>query len=284
MEALRQSISSARAQEQDFSLCLIGVEHSFTYRIASDAPVIREENLGNVRLYKPYFYKYIQPCLPELARTLGITYADRQESRLYIQPGSAQEKLKDCCCLSFIWNSNIHYVYPIPPLKLAPACQMDETLYDMLQAKLFCDFQLKAKGGALSLHATVLFARGGEMLQRALVTQMREGFEREMQFIESDIGTLRAFVDYIYLGSDRFMEKFKKPDQKYLSNLTNLFVFAHTYQIPGLVDCCTNLISLFAKRSDVSTLRTLAERYENSHLTRLCDHLSQDPAKLFLRV
>jgi hypothetical protein len=77
--------------------------------------------------------------------------------------------------------------------------------------------------------------------------------------------TLKAFIDYLYLGQKALM-----PDN---CNPYHLLTKAYDWQLPDLIDCCTNLISLKANPQDADTISTLANRYDNDHLRRLATHL-----------
>lgn len=296
IEELRTYFHMAGSEERDFAISVFNIDkNDFIYRFAGEEEDLNELYLSKTSIKQQYFIKLVEPCLQEMAKRLGVHVETRQAVQRNLHFIAARQRyhnlrstpyydtVREVLLLRFTWNRNMHYVYPIPPLTLHVPCNVETTLHDMMKTGLMCDWKFIAQGKQLPIHANIAFARGGEALKSMLLTTMQEGILRETHFPEYDIGTLNAVVDYLYLGGKEFMARFKKPEQNYMSDLSELLDFAQAYEIPGFVNCCTNLISLFAKPSDIESLAFLADKYHNGHLKLLCAHFSEEKKKLLIK-
>lgn len=103
---------------------------------------------------------------------------------------------------------------------------------------------------------------------------MKETLHKEILLAEYSENTVRAFIDFIYLGGKTFSQNVILSKNKNEINLLELLDFAKTYEIEILLDCCTNLISLFATNKNLVELQPLTTLYEIEHLNKLFKHLS----------
>lgn len=173
--------------------------------------------------------------------------------------------------LKIEWDPDKHLIYPIEPKAILPRDNLQNTMYSAYKNQIMCDYSLVTDDGIVKIHSVILFTYGGEVIQKILTVNMKESLEKTICFNSFSLNTVKAFVDYIYLGEKAFKpESFLEKD----INLCELFEMAHIYQIQPLIDCCTNLFSLFSSLDDINQIESLADHYENAHLKALYEHLS----------
>lgn len=220
---------------------------------------------------------YVKPTLPVLCKLIGAAYTDVVvKTRLVCH---WVEEVKEIPAFSVDWVDDDHFVFPIPPKNVSPREDLASSFHSMYKQQILCDISLVAQDGALNCHTIPLFINGGETIQKLLTCNMKESLERVIRFDEFSIKTLMAFVDYMYKG-----EKGLEPRDVREKNidLGELLQMAHTYQVQPLIDCCTNLLSLFSSPSDLAQIKQMADFYENEHLKELHRYLLSK-TQLFLK-
>lgn len=229
-----------------------------------------------------WYHHFVKPALPKLAEFFHALYTeDKKEQQLQWLAHATMEKVD---VIRITWREEFHLVYPIPP-KFIPAQEdMSKVFYSLYQEQKLCDFSLISKDGVIKVHANILYLYGGPALQKLLTSDMKENTNNAVSFAEFSQGTVQAFVDFIYLGGRAFSEKVISSNNKNATDLPELFQFAHTYQIGTLIDCCTNLMSMFATKKNLKDLEHLANFYNNSHLKQLCKHLSSKENLTIIKV
>jgi hypothetical protein len=218
---------------------------------------------------------FIKPALPTLAEFCSATYIEDKKNQLLRTNREDHAKIEEVSVIRIQWQEGSHFVYPIPPKSIPEQEDLSKAFYSLYQKQQCCDFSLSSKEGVLiHMHSSLLYINGGPVFQALLVDNMKENAAKMITFPEYSQNTVQAFVEFIYLGGKAFSEKMIASHNQNPINLAELFEFANTYQITILVDCCTNLMSLFATKEDLETLQDLATLYDNSHLKQLCEHLS----------
>ncbi len=220
-----------------------------------------------------WYNTYIRPALPSLAASCGATHvAGTQQQQVQLNKhGSTQIETIEAQTISIHWNKDCHLMYTMAPKQILPSPQMDQGLYQLQQKGKLCDFSLKNKEESIPVHSAVLFMRGGPVLQTLLESNMKETKEGAINFPEYSKATLQALIDFLYLDGPAFLKTYQ--EKVHTIDLTELFVFANTYQISSLIDCCTNLLSLYAQPEQVEALEPLAQLYKNKYLQDLCTQL-----------
>ena len=141
------------------------------------------------------------------------------------------------------------------------------------------------------------------MIKKMFSIPMKESLEKEIDFsyflseeaekeTEDDLelpshispNTLRAYIDYVYLGADEFFQRVQGSHLDYPIDIVELFKLAHYLEAAPLIDCCTNMMSFTDEiLKDSELVKALAKRYKNFHLQELLDHLTKDEDKVIIK-
>lgn len=172
--------------------------------------------------------------------------------------------------LKIEWSVVDHFVYLIEPKSVAQRDDLQKSMHNMYEKEILCDLNIFAKDGTVKAHSIPFFTYGGEMIQKMLTSNMKESLEKTIYFKEFSLRTVRAFIGFVYLG-----QKALEPEVFVAKNidLNELFQMAQTYQNLSLIDCCTNLYSIFSKVEDIKIIKHLADIYNNEHLLKLYEAL-----------
>lgn len=181
----------------------------------------------------------------------------------------------------------------------------------LYKEQLLCDFSFISKEGEeIKLHKLILHVYGGEVFRTALSGTMVESAEGSIRFPEVSQRALRRLVDYLYLGQqslmpEKVLESVRYPvvdsrsvfrqfadifsstadtleqqqaRQQQLKTdiefeLCELIDIGTQWMIPGLVDCCTNIISVMPQ-PNVQVIKQLSGLYiDNQHLASISSRL-----------
>lgn len=224
----------------------------------------------NFHLYKTWFGSFVKPTMQSFCESIGATCSDVVVSQKIVDDEDFGVQSKSIKAFKVDWVSGDHFVYPIEAKVIPSRDNLKKSMHSMYENQILCDLSLVAKDGTVNVHSIPLFTYGGEMIQKMLTCNMKESLEKVVHFNEFSLNSVKAFVDFIYLGEDGL-----EPESvlKRNVNLCELFQMAHTYQVQTLIDCCTNLFSLFSSTKDIEKIKYLAELYENEHLKKLHEYL-----------
>jgi len=277
VEEIRQCFLDGYEKEEDFMILPVKDGYGYQYYLKPKSPIVTIGE-GDVFIPSLWFDSIIKPCMPILSESLGaICYElEVDQTVKYLWTGEQKEEKINAFKIDRISQKNL--VYPISPIQIPTRDNFNTFLHSLYQKQELCDLTLVTKDGDIHMHLLPLFAYGGEMFQKMLTTPMKESQEKVINFELFSKETVEAFVDFIYLGqggleAGSFLQK--RPD------FYELLRMAHTYQVTPLIDHCTNLISLVAFQEDPQNIKDLAEYYNNDHLRRLYEHLS-DPNDVHL--
>lgn len=224
----------------------------------------------NVKLCENWFNSYVRPTMQSFCESIGAVCSDVVVSQKIVDDEDDGVQNKDVTAFKIDWVSEDHFVYPIIAKTISQRDDLQKSMYSMYESQTLCDLSLIAKDGVVKVHSIPLFTYGGEMMQKMLTCNMKEFVEKTIHFGEFSLNSVKAFVDFIYLGEKGLEpESFLKKDV----DLCELFQMAHTYQVKSLIDCCTNWFSLFSSTKDIEKIKYLADFYENEHLKNLYEYL-----------
>lgn len=222
------------------------------------------ENVSNdspteFKIAKDWYESFIKHVLPDFLENCGATYIHEQTEDL------ARSRIQ------IHWKDML--VYPIPCKTMLEPRPIGEALYPLYQKQEHCDFSISCMDGTLiKTHSALLYAYGGSVLQKLVISDFKESKDRVVTFETHSTDIVKNFLDFIYLGGKKFLEKMTLSRDLDITKLYELFDFAHMYGVETLMDCCTNLISLQATKEDIGEIKELANLYNNEHLKQLADH------------
>ena len=273
VEKIRNLLVTKSVEKKDFTICSLDETptHVF-YQIESDPFVFNSEMIF-AEIDNRLFISIIEPSVPHFFNLLGLGCRNDEVILKGFRGPSLGTSFK------VQWKEG-HFPPRITP-KPIPRRDFQKDLYSMYIDESLCDLTLVTKDGTIKIHSVPLFLCGGEAIQKMLTSNMKESLTKIVSFDQYSIATVKAFVDFIYLGESALAPKvfFNKGVDVY-----ELLDMAHTYQIKPLIDCCTNLLNVSANTSDAENIKNLADRYDNEHLKELYKFLCLDPNKNLLKV
>jgi hypothetical protein len=235
---------------------------------------LSDELPDSPKIFESWYNAHIKPTWQNLASSLGATVSFQEKMQMYIDHDHKLQN-QNITLVKINWNRDAHYIFPILPLPLEALPPLDvATCRELFKNKIGCDLVLKDKDGySISMHSLILLLRGGTALTSTLTSKMKEGESKTISF-DFDKTVLHAFTDYLYSPSPgEFLEQFvREPTCDWFE----LLAFAHTFQVPRLVDCMTNVISLLDPEEHLEKIKAAADRYENSQLQKLVEHLESE--------
>ncbi|MBX9743920.1 MAG: BTB/POZ domain-containing protein [Chlamydiales bacterium] len=244
------------------------------YRIREKINVIDiidfTNHLFDSNLLDAWFKSYIRPCMRHFCELIEAIYSDIVVDQKILFNKLIGVKIEQIEAFKIEWVKENHFVYPIEPVKIPPREDLQQSMYSLYRENILCDFSVIAKDGALEVHSAIFFTYGGKIIQNMLTRKMKESTEKTISFTDFSLSAVKAFVDFLYLGEKTFEPKAFL--QRSVS-LYELFSMAHLYQVEPLIDCCTNLISLFSDIEDLQEIEHLVNVYKNKHLEELRKHL-----------
>ena len=266
VEIIRNWFCASVKEKKNFAIAII---HFTDPYICKDSEIIDFDECKKV-----YWYKYfIKPSLPGLAQLLGMTGEITQTTRFLKYKRSSPHKY-EADLFSVRLNRREHFVYPITPKPREIRENTSKVLYDLYKKQICCDIALVSSDKRTKTHSCMLYAHGGEFFQTLITAGMKETLDGVIVLDEFHSETIHHFVDFVYLGSEALLENVTSASGEV--DVFELFRFANQYQIPPLIDCCTNLISLLTNKEDLDVIRLLSEKYSNEHLKELVVYLQKD--------
>lgn len=262
IESIRNIFSEHLKNRTDFDVVVIPNTFNF---------VLQEQNPGKdqpssekiLNINSSITNELIVPSIKSLSERLNFhveTLITLEDFSQTMSPSTQKESIT----FKIKWKDQ-EVVYPIPPETIENMTTAETKLYDLFLKHKFCDITLQAADGEVKIHATQLVSKGGAAFAAMLTSDMREAEEGKIQIQNFSLETVRAFVDFLYLG---------KIGSKSIENLTELLHFAHMYEVPSLVNYCTNRISLIATVDDLQEIKDISIELNNDHLKALAAHLS----------
>ena len=237
------------------------------------------EEPAAVQLLASSYRQHIRPILPEFAASLGMTFCSSDRAitvRSFFgnEPNKAEQ-------IDFQWPESVR-TYPIAPVNMLEFPSLERELHALYKTKgIRAPLLLRGPASGLdeetlSVPFDIVWARGGEVIRKIIDDASPFKSQSEISFGHTSLQTLRDWIDFLYLGPKKFSEAMEKENPT-LNRLFYLFKFGHAYLVPGLVDCATNLISLFATPKDLSELQLFTSFYGNAHLNQLVAHFTSQP-------
>lgn len=256
---------------QDFSIYFLNRE-STQLSFLSDYSQISTIRFSNPDMEKLFFKDYLLPALPTLIKTLGAEFSEVQKPECKsIHPRIVK-------ILNIHWKQRF-LVYQIAPIKIPEFSENDESvkLYDLYTKQISCDFTLISKEltscsnhKSIECHRSILLKLEKSAFRAILENNMQESLNNVINLKEFSKETLIHFLDFAYKGGNFLLEKLSKVDEV---NLVELFIFAQTYCVEDLINCCTNLYAAHATLDNLEEIKMLAELYQNQHLKQLLDYI-----------
>lgn len=276
VEEIRNFFTENSANHKDFNLIVF--DNSVGCFLKRESSLI--DASGNSDLHGWVYRDYIKSALPMLATMCGTTLTiEEEKDRLVKWHHHFPPKVWKVEVHTIHWQAKHHMVYRIPPKEIPERVDVGQALYSLYQQEKMCDFTLVTKkNGIVKCHSSMLYLYGGT-LQELLSSGMRELMEGKISFEDYSPKTVRAFLDYIYLGGPAFSRKFTTTQKADQVNLLKLFELANRWMVKPLIDTCTNLISLGATEKDIVNIQPLAAAHHNDHLSELCKHLLSPESK-----
>lgn len=260
--------------------------------------------------HEVHFPLYWRGSLPKMAEAVGLNFtavADRvlkpvPYGQIVVIPHAREE-------IVLSPKKEYYLDFPIPCRDIKTENPFnDATFYRYFLAGKFLDFTISSAidAGTCQVHKMAFYHNGGEVVQKMLDGPWMESASNTLQLPYSS-GTIRQFVDYVYLGAEAYFDKMAvsmdraraeassgapaaggggaaaaaaggagREDEATASeeiDLYELLEMAAFYSLHPLRDICTNLISCMVKKSDSGTIEELAGRLGNEHLTLLVAYL-----------
>lgn len=230
----------------------------------------------NERINYFRFSDLIKPTLPKLCSLLGARCLFKPVIQQYREDQSGGIEQKNVEAIDIEWIREEHVIYSIAPQEI-PSRELNslvKSTYDMYQNSICCDFIIGIGEVTIPVHSIPFYTYGGDAIKNMLTTNMKEQQERKIEIKEFKEKTVRAFIDFIYLGpkglnpeSDRYQEL----------DVIELFRMAQTYQVKDLIDHCANLMSLYCTSDQADNIEEMADYYQNDYLKKLSEHLKKQP-------
>jgi len=279
VEEIRQFFVEGNERQENVAF-LVARKATYVF-LRKESPVI---DLCGDDLSYFWYDPFIESALPKLAELCGASYIQDKKKQLAVLYRDDTPSSLEVQVVKINWKEDVHLVYPISPKVIPEQEEMRKALYALYQKQQLCDFSLICKDGAVKIHSSLLFLFGGPVFQNLLTSEMKETQDKIILLAEYSQSTIRAFMDFVYLGGRAFSEKVISSNSQETTNLFELFEFANLYQVKALIDCCTNLISLVATKQDLEAMQYLANLYDNEHLKLLCEHLSPKENTVIIKV
>lgn len=246
--------------------------HYFLRQPSQKEVVIPESNVSHIKekVYPFCFNKYVKPCLLNLFESLGFDYSESKTNQLWQYSGFHREE-KDATVINIRCKQELHFVYLINPAEVPASKHPGEDFYHHYKTGDFCDFTLvSSENQKFNIHKIVLAIFGGAYFQTLLSSSMKEMSEKSVQ-MDCSTEVLQTVVDYLYLGPRLLEEKFFRGEKV---DLYAILQFAHFHKLPSLFKTAVNLLILSARPGDYTTVRELANLYQDEDLHRLVNHLA----------
>lgn len=272
VESIRQLFEKNATEKRNFTILAIK-RGGITLKEPSTSAIKAD---GHGSIIKERYVAYIQPTMALLAKAFGASCEKIKVTQEIISIIST--KKKEVEGWSIKWNSEERYVYPIDPCQTYKSPDMRKALYDMYKDKAqpMCDYSLVAHDGtALKVHSLVLAIYGGDALKLAM-NQMKEAANKAITIPDASSQTIAHLAEYLYRGPAALEPESLRGQE---IDIISLFAIGHRYQIPGLVDSCTNVILATSSVKDIESVMDIAATYKNAKLAELGLHLiKQDNA------
>jgi BTB/POZ domain len=266
VEKLRKVYEEALNDNSDFSIGLLNTD-SVVY-----STLFKEISNTHSQEYIKDFAanlstKSIKSVIPSFAESCGMTCVKVNENKL-IEGKSVPIEV-----MQMHWKTEFHFVSPIPLKTIPEQTELGNSLYDLYKQGQFCDFAIISEKAQkqFMIHIVVLYANGGKFFKNILNTSMKESSDKKIYFNTYSENTISALIDFIYLGSKNFQKNVLEGRLKV--DLTELFAFAHTYEMDILKDCCFNLFCLLSIPEHANQIAELAEYYSDNDLKALSANL-----------
>lgn len=273
VEIIRQHLLEGHKTKQDMYLAPIDISYRIFIKKRCDIINLTNWNSGHNKHISYFrFSDLIKPTLPKLCSLLGARCLFRpviQQYRIDQSGGIEQENVE---AIDIEWIREEHLIYSIAPQEI-PSRELNSLIkssYDMYQNSICCDLVIVIGKATIPVHSIPFYTYGGDAIKNMLTANMKEQQEKTIEITAFDEKTVRAFIDFVYLGPEGLDPT---TDSCQELDVVELFKMAQVYQLEDLITHCTNLLSLFASPDQAETISELAVLYENDLLKKLSEHL-----------
>jgi hypothetical protein len=271
VEKIRTFFLESYEQRNTLTMAQVEIDSSHV-KIAKEAEVIDLRPFSLPLIRTAHYEPVIKPALPSLLRSLGASVSGIEKEQKCIVYEFSGIKSQKVACLKIDWNQTEERVYPFAPVKVPPRASFETCFWETLQKQIGCDLFLKSGSEQMiPIHSVILSSRGGEAFQGLLTSAMKEATTKVIAINYSE-STICAFVTFLYSDDNAFSEQFLSQP---MCDVIELLDLAHTYQVPALQECLTNIINLLEPDDGLDTLKHYATLYENPHLLFLQQRLSE---------
>ncbi len=217
--------------------------------------------------------KFIKPSLSALSDLLGAEYSASSKTVSVKTCKYSPAKLEKVEIIQIRWKNDINAAYQVLPRMIPKPKDLRQILYSDCLFGKNCDYRLIANNGvAIGVHSLMLRTYADDVFEKLISSGMIESQEKTIGLSDFSETTIRAFIDFVYLGGPEFQEKLMSSKLIDL-DIWDLLELAYRFQVNTLVDCCTNLLSRFATVDDAYSLLKAAKLYNNEHLKELYNEL-----------
>ncbi len=132
-----------------------------------------------------------------------------------------------------------------------------QDLYEAWRNGLFCDITLLIGSEEHPIKAhRVILASASDFFKAIFTTDLKEGTQSEIKLPKTDLATMRALVEFAYIGKLQVTE----------SNVESLVTAANFYGMSGIVERCVKYIMGKIKNSNSIEILEFAELISNKEL------------------
>lgn len=271
IEKLRPFFARGFESENDFNVCFIeDFNDNGYFRELSDKLDCSKNQVDRISCL--CFKQYIEPALSRFSTNCGATYHENVKL-IQVKSLKGPLQIKKVKVLGLTWNIDSHTPHKIFPKKIidiraTPSNKMME-LYDDYKEERNCNYRVIAQSNvAIKIHCFMITRNAKEAFKNLLLLKRIDFENKSIDLAEFSEATILAFLDFIYLDSSIFQRKMLI-EAYTVTEILDILPFATQYQLPSLVDCCTNLLSRIASTTDAMKIYAAAETYNNERLKLL---------------
>lgn len=269
VEQIRGFYVDGFSQKRNFLILPMKIYRLNEWYFKRDADVIDLKLISNrttFSIHPGLLIKIILPVLTGLSESVGAKFSTIQLEKKCIGDSFNEHTYQTVTALKIDWIATEHFIYSIPP-----RADIQPLLYLMYKDRQdLCDLTLEAFDGQVKIHLSQLYIYGEDAMKAMFTSEFAELQNKKILLKNFSLKTVKAFVDFLYLGPQGVTYKMISDNEV---DLNELFAFADLYQISSLIDLCAHLFSLFARPEDAKNINDLAQNYNNEYLKRLGEHL-----------
>jgi|GEM_PF-2724418 len=274
IEKLRPFFAKGFEEEKDFNICYIqDFNDNGYFKEPADKLDCSKNQID--RISCNCFKEYIEPALSRFATNCGATYNEGVK-HLQVKSLKGPLQIKKVKVMELTWNIGSHTPYKIFPKKLIDSTTLTNKMmefYEDYKDERNCNYQIIAQNHvAIKIHCYMITRNAKEAFKNLLLLKRIDFDNKSIDLRDFSESTILAFLDFVYLDSAIFQRKMMVEEYT-VAEILDILPFATQYQLPTLLDCCTNLLSRIASKADAMEIYAAAETYNNEHLKLLHNKL-----------